>query len=62
MNDEKGIFFETKEDSNRRRMRESQMRSSHERFIFFLQLCSEMRLFDIKEVHPNRLKNNFIIE
>jgi len=62
MKDNNTIFFETKEDSNQRRSREALDRSPHERFVFFLQLCEEMQFFDANKPHPNRLKDNFIIE
>ncbi len=62
MDDKGNILFETKEDSNQRRIREALERNPHERFVFFLRLCEEMQLFNSNEPHPNRLKDNFIVE
>lgn len=62
MDDKRNILFETKEDSNQRRTKEAVERNPHERFVFFLRLCEEMQLFNSDLPHPNRLKDNFIIE
>ncbi len=56
------IRFETKEQANERRLSEALERTPHERLIFFLKLCDEMQLFYKGESHPNRAKNNFILE
>ncbi|MBN2635630.1 MAG: hypothetical protein JXR61_05125 [Prolixibacteraceae bacterium] len=61
MNHEGKIRFETKEESNQRRMNEALQRTPHERFLFFLQMMDEIQFFK-KGEHPNRVKNNFIIE
>ncbi|MFV0265690.1 MAG: hypothetical protein ACK5HT_00990 [Draconibacterium sp.] len=62
MNQEVEIRFETKEQANQRRIQETLERSPHERFLFFLQLCEEMQFFHTQEIHPNRKKNNFVLE
>lgn len=62
MDEPQKIFFETKEDSNRRRIEESLASSPHDRFKFFLHLCAEMQSFNEGRVHPNKRKNNFILE
>jgi len=56
------IRFETKEESNERRMTEALKRTGHERLLFFFQLCEEIQFFSNDEPHKNRLKNNFIVE
>jgi hypothetical protein len=53
MKNNKDIFFETKEESNARRMNEALERSPHERFMFFLRLCQKMQFFQVKRPHPN---------
>ena len=62
MDESKKIIFETKEDSNERRLQEFLAKSPHERFISFLQLCGEMEFLYKGKGHPNQVKNNFIIE
>ena len=62
MKTEETIRFETKEESNERRIQESLKRTGHERLLFFFQLCEEIQFFLKDEPHPNRLKNNFIVE
>lgn len=62
MNPEENIRFETKEESNERRMREALERTGHERLLFFFQLCEEMQFFSKDEPHPNWSKNNFVLE
>ena len=62
MDNDQKIFFGTKEDSNKRRQVESEDRTPHERFLFFLQLCHEINLFSNDRSHPNQSKNNFIIQ
>jgi hypothetical protein len=59
---EQSIRFETKEESNERRIREALARTGHERLLFFFQLCEELKYFAKDEPHPNRIKNNFIVE
>lgn len=61
MNPEENIRFETKEESNERRMREALERTGHERLLFFFQLCEEMQFFSKDELHPNWLKGNFVL-
>jgi hypothetical protein len=56
------IFFGSKEENNDRRLNEALSRTPHERFLFFLKMVDEMAFFKTKEPHPNRSKNNFIIE
>lgn len=56
------IKFETKEQSNKRRMEEAIKRSGHERLLFFIELCEELNFFEINTSSPNRQKNNFIVE
>lgn len=58
---EHDIRFETKERGNERRLQEALERTPHERFLFFLKLCEEMQFFNDKSPHPNRAKNNFVI-
>lgn len=62
MEQERGILFETKDQSNKRRLKEAMERTPYERFIFFLKLCEEMQFFKQKEIHTNRTNKNFIIE
>ncbi len=62
METEKTIRFETKEESNERRIQEALARTGHERLLFFFQLCEELQYFAKEEPHPNRRKNNFIVE
>jgi hypothetical protein len=62
MKTEENIRFETKEESNERRIREALARTGHERLLFFFQLCEEMQYFVKDEPHPNSYKNNFIVE
>jgi hypothetical protein len=62
MDREEIIRFETKEESNERRIREALERTGHERLLFFFQLCEELQYFAKDEPHPNRRKNNFIVE
>ncbi|QGY43789.1 hypothetical protein GM418_08990 [Maribellus comscasis] len=56
------IKFETKEESNQRRQDEALRRTPHERLMFFLEMMQEMQFFASSQEHPNRAKNNFIIE
>ena len=56
------IYFGSKEDSNKRRQVEAWQRTPHERFLFFLQLTEEMQVFKTVGEHPNRVKDNFVIE
>ena len=62
METEQKIFFASKEENNKRRLKEALARTPHVRLIFFLKLCEEMQVFAKDEPHPNRAKNNFIIE
>ena len=62
METEQNIFFASKEENNKRRLKEALARTPHERFMFFLELCQEMHFFNNTNSHPNRSKNNFIIE
>ena len=62
MNGSQNIFFETKDESNKRRDQEALSRASHDRFMFFLKLCHEMQFFSQSKPHPNRKKNNFVVE
>lgn len=62
MEDGKQIRFESKEEANTRRLQEALARTPHERFLFFLELMQEMQAFVSLEEHPNRIKNNFIVE
>ena len=62
MSSEESIKFETKQESNERRIYETLARSGHERLLFFFQLCEELQFFNDGKHHPNRFKNNFIIE
>jgi len=62
MKTDETIRFETKEESNERRIREALERTGHERLLFFFQLCEELQYFAKDKPHPNRLKNNFIVE
>lgn len=59
---EKTLRFETKEEANERRMQEALNRTPHERLMFFLKMVQEMQVFQTSKPHPNRLKNNFILE
>lgn len=59
---DKRIRFETKEESNERRIQEALSRTGHERLLFFFRLCEEMAFFSKNEPHPNRQKNNFVLE
>jgi 1,2-phenylacetyl-CoA epoxidase catalytic subunit len=59
---EKIIRFETKEESNERRMQEALNRTPHKRLMFFLELSQEMQFFYSGKPHPNSYKNNFILE
>lgn len=56
------IRFETKEQANERRLKEALERTPHERLVFFFKLCEEMKFFNEGHPHPNRSKNNFILE
>lgn len=62
MKSEKIIRFETKEESNQSRVSEALNRTGHERLLFFFQLCEEIQFFLKDNPHPNRQKNNFIVE
>ncbi len=62
MEQENNIRFETKQESNERRITETLQRTGHERLLFFFQLCEELQYFDTENLRPNRIKNNFIIE
>lgn len=62
MKKDKTIRFESKEESNERRIKEALERTGHERLLFFFQLCNEIQFFAKDEPHKNRLKNNFIVE
>ena len=62
MEKEQKIFFGSKGNNNERRLKEALARTPHERLIFFLNLCEEMYFFETNNPHPNRAKNNFIIE
>lgn len=62
MDVEKLLRFETKEEANERRREETLERDPHERLMFFLELVQEMQFFQTSTPHPNRLKNNFILE
>lgn len=62
MKSEHIIRFETKQESNERRIKEAVSRKGHERLLFFFQLCEELGYFSINGKHPNSLKNNFIVE
>ncbi len=58
----KKVFLGTKEENNAMREQEFLALSPHERFLSFLKMCEEYaRLYPLKE-HPNRKKNNFILE
>lgn len=59
---EKILRFETKEESNERRMQEALNRTPHERLMFFLELSQEMQSFYSGKPHPNSYKNNLILE
>lgn len=56
---DKRIRFETKAQSNNRRIEESINRSPEERFQFFLSLLEDISLFSIKNVDSK--KQNFIL-
>jgi hypothetical protein len=58
-NIDKHIRFETKEQSNSRRITEAINRSPGERFQFFLSLLEEISLFSIQN-HDSK-KQNFIL-
>jgi hypothetical protein len=62
MEKEQKIYFATKAENNERRLREAAGRTPHERFIFFLKLCEELMVFETGKPHPNRAKNNFVVE
>ncbi|MGM0622116.1 MAG: hypothetical protein ACQETJ_13775 [Bacteroidota bacterium] len=62
MKTEKNIRFETKVEANERRIQEALNRTPHERLMFFLEMVQEMQFFETSKPHPNRFKNNFIIE
>jgi hypothetical protein len=62
MDSEKLIRFETKNEANERRRKEALNRTPHERFMFFLEMVQEMQVFQSSMPHPNRFKNNFILE
>ncbi|HSM47845.1 MAG TPA: hypothetical protein VK872_08535 [Draconibacterium sp.] len=62
MKTDKNIRFESKEESNERRIREALERTGHERLLFFFQLCEEMQFFSKDEPNSNRSKNNFVLE
>jgi len=62
MNDNKKIFFGTKEENNQRRLDEALARTPHERLIFFLKMNEELLTFTHRHLHPNDIKNNFIVE
>jgi hypothetical protein len=55
------IRFETKQESNERRIQEALARTGHERVLFFFQLCEELHYFAKDESQASR-KNNFIVE
>ena len=59
---EQKIFFGTKEENNVRRQKEFLALSPHERLVLFLRLCEEMEFFESAAPHPNRLKDNFVLE
>ena len=50
---EQAIRFETKEESNERRIQEALTRKGHEHLLFFFQLCEELQYFAKDEPHPN---------
>lgn len=56
------IFFGSKKENNKRRLKEALARTPHERLVFFLKLCEEMQVFETGSPHPNDVKNNFIVE
>ena len=62
MKAEQKIFFGSKEENNKRRLKEALARTPHERLVFFLRMCEEMQVFENNTPHPNRAKNNFIVE
>jgi len=62
MKPDNSICFETKEEANERRIKESLLLSPHERLLFFLKLSEEMQFFVVNEPHPNRAKNNLILD
>lgn len=62
MKPENSLRFETKEESNERRLREALSREPHERLMFFLEMVKEMQFFETSKQHPNSFKNNFILE
>ena len=62
MSKDERIRFETKEESNERRIQEALARTGHKRLLFFFKLCEEMAYFTKDKPHPNRQKNNFVLE
>jgi hypothetical protein len=62
MKPEESIRFETKKEANERRTQEALNRTPHERLLFFIELAKEMQTFKSTAEHPNRAKNNFVIE
>ena len=56
------IRFETKEESNERRIQKALARTGHERLLFFFQLCEELQYFAKEGPHPNWLKGNFVLK
>lgn len=54
------IWFETKEESNRRRQEEFLKLSGHERFMAFLRLMQEMKQFPTT-AKPEK-NDNFVIK
>lgn len=56
------VRFESKEEANERRLEEVLSRTPHERLILFLKMIEEMQIFKNNDDHPNRTKNNFVIE
>jgi len=55
-------IFCTKEENIERRLQESLSKTPHERFIFLLKRAVESLFSELNHVHPNRSKNNFIVE
>ena len=62
MEKENQIFFATKEENNERRLVEALSKTPHERFILFLKRAEETLFPELNHTHPNRSKNNFIVE
>lgn len=54
------IFFDTKEDNNRRREAEFLRLSPDQRFWAFVKLVDELAIFETKNITPD--KGNFVIE